>query len=314
MPVIRFLLVWLSLLACSPGKRSPVAEGTHRVSIHGAGLVYHVHGHGPVMLAIAGGPGSSWNYLRMTGVEQYATIVYVELVGTGDSARLADPKQYSRERDVSDVEGFRAYLGIDKVIVLGHSYGGNVALEYALAHPEHLAGLVLYDTSPVMNEEWGADVEKNMATYEKEPWFADAHEAWKLLDGQHDDATLKALFLRISRFYVHAYSAQQARWEKFFADARLDSDRNERGTVTPFDVRPLLSSIRAPTLVLVGAHDFICGPKFASMSHDGISGSQLVRFENSGHLAHVEEPARFVAALAAFIQSRDQPRRDHHAQ
>ena len=133
----RLLLVLL--VACSSGTSSPLATGMHRVSINGAELRYHVHGAGPVVMAIAGGPGASWDYLRMTGLEKHAKVVYVELVGTGDSARLSDPKQYSRERDVADVEGFRAHIGVDKVIVLGHSYGGHVALEYALRYPDRLS-------------------------------------------------------------------------------------------------------------------------------------------------------------------------------
>jgi proline iminopeptidase len=69
----------------------------------------------------------------------------------------------------------------------------------------------------------------------------------------------------------------------------------------PFDMRDRLAEITAPTLVLVGAQDFICGPRWARMLHDGIPGSELVVFEGSGHFPHLEEPEAFVRAVAGML-------------
>ena len=104
----------------------PLSPGTHHATLNGAALVYHVHGSGPVLVALAGGPGFSWHYLRMPAVEAHATIVYLELVGTGASARLP-AAHYGRARDVADVEALRVHLGLDRIGLLGHSAGGFVA-------------------------------------------------------------------------------------------------------------------------------------------------------------------------------------------
>lgn len=67
-----------------------------------------------------------------------------------------------------------------------------------------------------------------------------------------------------------------------------------------FDNSNGLSSIKIPTLVIVGRHDFICGPRWAQVLHEGIAGSVLVILENSGHLGHLEEPDTFANAIVTF--------------
>ena len=138
-----------------------LAPGQHTAVIGGAAVVYHVFGKGPVLVAHSGGPGCDWSYLRMPEVEKVATVVYIEPIGTGASARLANPAEYSRELDVSNVEGLRIHLGLDKIVLLGHSYGGFVAQTYALMYPQHLGGLLLYDTSPTNGPDFEKDVESN---------------------------------------------------------------------------------------------------------------------------------------------------------
>lgn len=69
----------------------------------------------------------------------------------------------------------------------------------------------------------------------------------------------------------------------------------------PFDVRPKLVEIGVPTLVAVGAHDFICGPKWGRMLADGIPGAVYVEFANSGHMPHIEERREFDAAVRKVL-------------
>jgi pimeloyl-ACP methyl ester carboxylesterase len=69
-----------------------------------------------------------------------------------------------------------------------------------------------------------------------------------------------------------------------------------------------LDSIRVPTLVIVGRHDFICGPRWAREIHDRIAGSTLVTLENSGHFGHAEEPEDFARAVADFVRTTSVPR------
>ena len=114
-----------------PSSLSPLADGDHVVDVGGTKLAYHVHGTGPLCLVHPGGPGISWQYLRMPLVEAELRLVYLEPVGTGKSSSLHDPKAYTLARYAELLEGFRATLGIEKPCVLGHSYGGFITLHWA---------------------------------------------------------------------------------------------------------------------------------------------------------------------------------------
>jgi len=124
----RMLLLGLLLIAArseAADTASPAAlrPGDHRAPIHGATIAYHVFGSGPVVMVHPGGPGIEWSFVRMPRLEKFATVVYIEPIGTGASTRLTDPRGYTMDRYVSDVEGLRAHLGLETFVLLGHSHG-----------------------------------------------------------------------------------------------------------------------------------------------------------------------------------------------
>ncbi|MEV1026603.1 alpha/beta hydrolase [Streptomyces sp. NPDC050264] len=69
----------------------------------------------------------------------------------------------------------------------------------------------------------------------------------------------------------------------------------------PFDVRDRLGEITAPTVVIAGRHDFICGPRWAVLLRDGIPGARLTVLEHSGHFGHIERPAQFTRAITELL-------------
>ncbi|WP_285709426.1 alpha/beta hydrolase [Microtetraspora sp. NBRC 16547] len=75
-----------------------------------------------------------------------------------------------------------------------------------------------------------------------------------------------------------------------------------RAAEPPFVVRDMLGGITAPTLVITGAHDFICGPAWGRLRHEGIADSRLVLLEDSGHLGHIEQPGTFASAITEFTR------------
>lgn len=288
-----------------------IAPGEHRVAVDGVEIVYHVFGKGPVILAHPGGPGAAWNILRMPLVETFATVVYVEPVGTGASGRLADPNGYTIDRYVGDVEGVRAALGVDTFVLLGHSHGGFVAQAYALAHPDRLRGLILYDTTPTTGPEWQKDVEANLSWFEGEPWFADAKQALAEETSATTDDQMTAIFRRELPLYVadwtHRFNefadyAKSIRFSVAPSKAVTDPSSPDQVGVAPvFEVRKKLGAIKAPTLVLSGTKDFVCSEKFGRILHAGIPESRLVLLSHSGHMGHVEEPKAFAGTIHEFM-------------
>jgi len=312
------LLLLLALLASAPtagaAKTSPVlTQGAHQVTVAGSRIFYHVAGSGPVVLVHPGGPGIEWSFVRMPRLETFATVVYIEPIGTGASGRLSDPHGYTFDRYVGDVEGVRAHLGLQTFVFLGHSHGGFVAQAYALAHPERLRGLILYDTSPTTGIDWQKDVASNLEWFQKEPWFREATEALAQETSATTDAEITAIFKREMPLYFAEWTRRAKEYEPSRRNVRLTiapskttSDSlapSQVGVAPVFEVRDRLRSISTPTLVIVGKRDFVTSEKFGRMLHDGIPGSKLLLLEHSGHMGHLEEPEAFSRGIRDFLNT-----------
>ncbi|BCY10637.1 alpha/beta fold hydrolase [Actinoplanes sp. L3-i22] len=266
---------------------------THRISVGGVPQVYHVAGTGPICVAHSGGPGIDWAYLRMPLLERHFTMVYPEPVGTGDSGRLDG---YDLAGYVEFVDAVVAALGVPRVFLLGHSHGGFVVQQYALDHPERVAGLALYDTSPVTGPEfWDAAMAGVIAYGAVDPAIPAAFERAVTAT---DDAVLSAALREAVPVYFADFPGRRAEFAQFVAGVRAWAVPQD---AKPFDVRARLGEITVPTVIIVGEHDFICGPAWAAMLHAGIPGSRLVTLTSSGHFGHVEQPAEFAAAVTALL-------------
>lgn len=286
-----------------------VSLGTHTIAVqHGSSVIeqrYHVVGSGPVCVVHPGGPGIGWDYLRMPELERSMTMVYVEPVGTGASGRLADPRGYDLGLYTHFLHAVIEHLDLPGVMVLGHSHGGFVAQRYALDHPDRVASLILYDTSPVTGDVFWSDAVANMERFAQRhvadhPEVAGYVAALTGRTAPDDDAGATEVLRRIMPAYVHDYWGR----EPAFADGRQALHMYSApawGEGPAFDVRAELPAVTAPTLVLAGDDDFICGPRWARIIHELVPGSRLTVLERTGHLGHIESPGRFTAAVESFL-------------
>lgn len=303
-----FLVTAIALAACGARTsrptgetRSALAPGEHRLEVDGTELTYLVAGTGPVCVAHPGGPGFDAAYLRMAELEAHLTMVYVTPVGTGASGRLADATAYGIERNVADVEAVRAALGVDRILLLGHSYGGFVALSYALEYEERLSGLILYDTTPTTGPEWQASVGEGMKKLAARAWYADAAAAAEAEATAQDEGQLNALVRRQLPLYFADWDARGREYAARMSASRLSRDVYRAAMGKPYDVRDALADIRTPTLILVGAHDVVTSPRWAQEMRGRMPSSQLVTLEASGHFGHIEEPEHFADAVSAWV-------------
>ena len=294
------------------GPENVLTPGEHGVMIDGLEQRYHVAGQGPVCLAHSGGPGVSWDYLRMPEVEHHLTLVYLEPIGTGNSGRLADPRGYTLDRYVRHIDGLMTHLGLDKAYLLGHSHGGFVAQRYALQHPERLSGLILYDTSPTTTEEFSTDMGAQLARaaerHADAPWVADTMSAWQEIfavsaDPATSDEQLTQIFRRMAPVYFADYPRIRDQLAPMLDGMCIHGAPNHGEEPAPFDVRDQLSSITVPTLVIVGRYDPVCSVRWSMVLHEGIAGSELALFEQSGHFAHIEEPEAFADAIRRWLMA-----------
>jgi proline iminopeptidase len=111
-----------------------------------------------------------------------------------------------------------------------------------------------------------------------------------------------ATYVRFLSAVVFAdYWARRAEFRRFTENVRAWAAPASAQDPIPYDVTPRLGEISAPTAVVAGAHDFICGPRWARMPADGIPGARLTVLEDSGHFGHVEQPAEFAEAVVGAL-------------
>jgi proline iminopeptidase len=276
------------------------------LSVDGVRQVYHVAGRGPVCVAHSGGPGLHWAYLRSPELEERFTMVYLEPVGTGESGRLATADDYRLDTYVRFLAAVIDHLGLPRVYLLGHSHGGFVVLKYALEYPDRVAGLILYDTSPVTGPEFWAAAMAAVTAYPQRfpdnPEAAAIPAAFQQLETATDDDTISRALAAALPIYFADFWSRQAEFAPFRAGIHAWLEPAGAQDPEPFDLRPRLAEITAPTVVIVGQHDFIGGPTWAAQLADGIPGAQLRVLPRSGHFGHVEQPAEFADAAAQVLR------------
>jgi pimeloyl-ACP methyl ester carboxylesterase len=233
--------------------------------------------------------------LRMPLLEQHFTMVYLEPVGTGDSGRL---EAYGLDIYVTFLAAVIDDLAASPVYLLGHSHGGFVVQQYALEHPDRVAGLILYDTSPVTGQSFWESATAGVAAYAAVAPQVPA--AFERAATATDEEAMSSALREAMPIYFADFWNRRPEFGAFVAGLRawpLPEDSE------PFDVRPRLGEITAPTVIIVGAHDFIGGPRWAAMLHDGIKGSRLYELKSSGHFGHLEQPSEFIDAATTLLVS-----------
>jgi len=272
----------------------------------GRTLAYRTMGSGPTLVCHPGGPGFSSRYFAdFAGLAGSFTLVLLHPRGTEGSDRPSDARAYSTQDYVADLEELREHLGVERMLLLGHSHGGVVAQAYAAAHPDRVERLVLASTLARFQAEQEAAMEVGVSAREGEPWYEDACAALEAEQaGEWEtDEQLAGIVLRELPFYFAEFGDREREYLRLLdgeipCGAALKLFNEE--IFTTFDLRPELGRIAAPTLVITGSSDFICGPVCAQEIADGVAGSELVLLD-CGHFVFVEQPEQFADAICAFL-------------
>jgi proline-specific peptidase len=284
------------------------------VAVPGGNVWYQVVGGGSAvpLLTLHGGPGAAHDYLEPLAVlADDRPVVFYDQLGCGRSDQPDDTSLWQIDRFVEEVGAVRAALGLDRVHLLGQSWGGWLAIEYLLSQPAGVVSAVLASTSasaPQFIEEVGGLKAALPIDMQR---VLDEHEAIGDLD--HPD--YEAVVMEFYRRHV----CRLAEWPdcllRTFAYAAAGpvyptmNGPNEFtmvGNLRDWERRDRLGEIQVPTLITVGRFDEIT-PACAETMHRAIKGSELVLFEESSHTSHLEEPDRFRAVVSEFLRSEYDP-------
>lgn len=273
------------------------------MQVNGTELFVTRHGEGAPILTLHG-PGFDHTMLRpwLEPLGAYHELVFYDQRGCGRSRR-EDLSAVTDRTWVEDADAVRRALGIGQLVVFGHSYGGCLAQEYALAYPERVRALILCATAPAFDypEAMMANA-RARATPEQFDAVANAFSA-----PAKDDASFRDVWLRIMPIYFHRYHPRFG--DALNRDIQFSAAASNRlvfHCLPRFNALSRLRRIEAPTLVLAGASDWVTPVDHgANRLAAGIPRAATHLFEASGHFPFVEEPDRFVSAVKAWLQGLD---------
>lgn len=271
------------------------------VIINGCRLNVEVFGpeDGPVLIAHHGGGGiGSLAEPKATFgplADRFRVIVF-DARGCGLSEGLPP---YSHEQWAADVDGLRQWAGADKIVVAGGSYGGFIALEYAVAFPEHVSAIILRDTSADgSNLELAFENARNQDRVEID--WDNFNRYWT--GNIRDDADLKSCWAEMIPLYDFDYDPI-----KSTAAVEAGLYRHQahnwcfQHNWDNYDLKSVLPSVTVPTLVTVGRRDWVTPVSSSETIARLIPNAELVIFEKSGHSPQKEEREKFQQVIRDFV-------------
>jgi proline iminopeptidase len=284
-----------------------------RIPIGATSLYARDVGRGHPVIVLHGGPDFDHGYLlpELDALADTVRLIYYDQRGRGRSAENVSAADVTLESDLADLDRVREHFRLDSVALLGHSWGAVLALEYALRHPARVSHLVLMNPAPVsssdlaaMRQEYvkrlGAEMDRQRAIVASAEYQAADPETVAARYRIHFKPALKkpadyeAMMTRMRQGFL-------SQGKEGILKARAVEDRLMRDTweIESYDLLPRLGSLRIPTLVVAGDHDFMAGS--AERIAQAMPGAELVMTRDCGHFAFLECPAQFRDAFNRML-------------
>lgn len=271
-------------------------------------------GQGTEIIVLHGGPDFDHSYLvpDLDRLSDSFHLIYYDQRGRGRSADRVQPEDVTLASEIADIEKVRQYFHLDSVILLGHSWGTVLALEYALRYPERVSRMILMNPAPAstadykqLRTEW---LEKRPEDMEQRKTIS-ASAAYK--EGDPDAVT--------AYYRIHFKAALARREDYEMIIARLRASFTKEGILKSraiearlmndtwfspdYDLLPKLKSLRIPTLVISGDHEFIPA---ATAEHitQAVPNAHMVTLKDCGHFSYLECPAAVREQIDVFFRAK----------
>jgi proline-specific peptidase len=260
------------------------------------------------LLCLHGGPGAPSYYLEPLAA-MAATgrqVIFYDQLGCGRSDQPSDPAMWTVDLFIDEVRAVRDELGLDRVHMLGQSWGGMLLLEYALTQPPGVASLTLASTAASIPA-WVSEANRLLADLP-----ADIQETLRT----HEEAgtTDSPEYEAAGEFFYRRHVCRTDPWPEYFTLAMENlraevyntmwgpSEFRATGTLRDWDVADRLGEITIPTLVTCGRYDEAT-PALAEVIQHGIPGARLAVIEDASHMAHGEQNDEYLRVLTAFLEA-----------
>ncbi|BDR91034.1 proline iminopeptidase [Vulcanisaeta souniana] len=279
------------------------------LNIHGLRIYFKLYNVGSRidLVVLHGGPGASHDYLiPLAELSNYGiNVLFYDQFGSGRSDEPSDFSRYTVDYGIEEAEEIRKQVFNDKVVMLGHSYGGMLALAYALKYQDNLVGLIISNglsSIPLTVQEMRRLIEELPERYRN------AIKKYEQIQDYQNPEYLEA----VQYFYKQhvtrldelpepvKVSFEYAQKRRTYAIMNGPNEFTITGTIKDFDITDQLHKIRVPTLIITGKYDEVT-PRIAELMSSKIRDSRLVLFEKSSHMPMWEEKDKYLAVVRDFI-------------
>lgn len=278
------------------------------VSTEGAELYCRLFGQGDPIIIIHGAPALTQDYLLpyLADLSENNLVIFYDQRGCGRSTGKLVDEDINVSTFVQDIEAIRKMLNVNQVTLLGHSWGGFLAMSYTIQYPTKVDKLILLDTMPASQDEFTQFIEevmRRLAPIHDELQLLEATELYQSGDPQTIEKQLKMVF------QTYFYDPENVNKLHF----NISGDAFRRGSkvftllcnqifLKPYDIYSDLSKIQSPTLVVHGDADPI-SYKMAEHIHQTIPNSQFALIECCGHFPYAEKPQIMFPVIKKFIRN-----------
>lgn len=286
-------------------------------TVNGAKLYTVTVGTGEPMMIIPGGPGGA--HLPYRGFDSLTLnsniqLIYLDAFGRGKSDTAKEVKEYALERDIEDIEGLRKAMHLNKISLLGHSYGSLVVQGYAIKYGQYLSHLIIANGfhSFVMWQENDDNCNHEIKTNYPEVWDT----LMKIRDqgAVSSDVIHQEIYGRVPYGFLYAYNPNNFTGgsgkpypnsfnsKLYYQMVGKDGDFIVGSDIGNFDFRKQLKNLKMPVLIIAGRFDRVAVPWMQVKYKDYCPQAQFVMFERSGHNPQVEERTREFEIIKEFLK------------
>ena len=303
-PALAVALILLAAACDGDPARSSATPLDSTLAVNGTELFVHREGRGEPIIVIHGGPLLDHGYMvePLRPLADRYTLVFYDQRLSGRSAGSVDSASVTIRNFAEDVDAVREALGYDRVHVLGHSWGGLIAMRYAIDHPDRVRSLILVSPMPPTTEMW-QEAERVLAGSvqpEDTAGMGELRTSDAIRTGE--PAAIEQL-LRMS-FRGQMYDPDAAASLRFRIADDYGLRSSQFGLLLPelvrYDVRNGLRELDVPVLIVYGAAEVGTAPAIAAF-RDALPRAQIARVPLAGHFAFVERPGHFNQITGVFL-------------
>ncbi|NQV16564.1 alpha/beta fold hydrolase [bacterium] len=304
--MVLLLLSFLWLAACNQTQKISDPPRSGLVQLATTQLEYEIMGSGEPLVIIHGGPGLEFGYF-MPGILELAKhyqLIFYHQRGTGKSVGLLDSTTLTIDQFVEDLEGLRSHLKLDKMHLLGHSWGGVLNVNYTLKYPGRVSSLILA-SSVGMNTGSLTSLGENIAA-RTTPEIAEALTLITISPefATGDSSAINAYLTQVFKTYVSDPQAPSALPKKMGAYSSSNFLKLYGGLIgkelADYDIQNRLLEISCPTLFIHGEDDPMPVEMLEDMAQN-IVGSSFKRLAKTGHFPFAESPELTNQAILEFL-------------